>query len=205
VAGRDVRASKIVTSHFHLRAPLGFTMVELIVVILLIGILGAVGVTRFMDRKDTDADAFADTARSMLRYGQKVAIAQNRPVFVRLTQVDPDTGDPKKQDSIALCFDKDCTLRVPSPSGTNSGTALTQYNCDNDDSWYCEAPAQGLSYTVAPAMIAFFFDEQGRPFPRDANTAAAISAFEPADIVISGSDDGRTRKITVERDTGYVH
>lgn len=180
-------------------------MVELIVVILLIGILGAIGVTRFMDRKDTDADAFADTARSMLRYGQKVAIAQNRPVFVRLTQVDPDAGDPKKQDTIALCFDKACTARVPSPSGTNSGTALTLHNCDNAEGWYCEAPAQGLSYMVTPAMAEFFFDEQGRPFPGGAGPADATSAFEPADIVISGSDDGRTRKITVERDTGYVH
>ncbi len=169
-------------------------MVELIVVILLIGILGAIGVTRFMDRKDTDADAFADTARSMLRYGQKVAIAQNRPVFVRL-----------EPGSIALCFDKDCTRTVTAPSGANSGSALTLQQCASSGAWFCEAPASGISYAVTPAITGFFFDELGRPFPRDAGTSEAISQFDPADIVISGADDGRTRTITVERDTGYVH
>jgi MSHA pilin protein MshC len=160
-------------------------MIELIVVIILIGILGAVGVTRFMDRKDSDADAFTDTARSMLRYGQKVAIAQNRAVHVRLV---PGT--------IALCFDQACSQHVPSPSGDTS--------CGSGD-WSCAAPAAGISYSVAPALTGFFFDELGRPFPSGASTTAATSGFDPVDIVISGSDDGRTRTIKVERDTGYVH
>lgn len=168
-------------------------MIELIVVIILIGILGAVGVTRFMDRKDSDADAFTDIARSMLRYGQKVAIAQNRAVHVRLA---PGT--------IALCFDAACNQPVTAPSGANSGSKLTLDNCKSGE-WFCEAPALGISYKVTADISGFFFDELGRPFPAGAGTTAAASEFDPVDIVVSGSDDGRTRTITVERDTGYVH
>jgi MSHA pilin protein MshC len=187
-------------SLFHLRArQRGFTIIELIVVIVLIGILSAMAVARFMDRKDSDADAFTQTTKSMLRYAQKVAIAQNRAVYVRLDGA-----------TIALCFDSACTNGVVAPGGANSGTntdkpGQPRGKCGGvtRDSWFCEAPADGIGYTVAPAATMFFFDEQGRPFEGTAAVNAATSAFLPTEISITG--DTRAHIVTIESDTGYVH
>jgi MSHA pilin protein MshC len=171
-------------------------MVELIVVMVLIGILGAVGVARFFDRAGFDADAFTEQTRSMLRYGQKVAIAQRRAVFVHL--------DPGR---VWLCFSNvaPCppTAQVPAPSGGNSATGATAQNC-TPATWYCEGTPAGISYTLSPeatfagANSYLSFDALGRPY---GPTPGAD--FPGLAITIQG--DGQVRTVSVALETGYVH
>src|ERR1700756_2928760 len=66
------------------RSQNGFTLVELVMVIVITGIVASFAVGRFFDRKGFEADIIVDRTKGMLRYAQKLAIAQNRPVFVRL-------------------------------------------------------------------------------------------------------------------------
>ena len=61
----------------------GFTMVELIVMLVLIGILGTIAGSRFYDTQVFEARTYADQAKALIRYAQKLAISQNRNVFVR--------------------------------------------------------------------------------------------------------------------------
>lgn len=63
----------------------GFTVVELITVIVLVGILAAVAAPRFFDRGIFDSRGFHDQAIAALRYAQKSAIAQHRFVCVAIT------------------------------------------------------------------------------------------------------------------------
>lgn len=168
-------------------------MVELIAVLIIIGVLGAVAATRFFDRNSFEADSFTDRARSMLRYAQKIAVAQNRNVFVRL--------DGK---SVAACFDSACTAggQLPAPSGTNSGSAATLAQCGNA-TWFCEAVPQGITYGVTGSLALFRFDGLGKPFRATDSGATGLSTFQRTNLSISG--DGATRTITIEPETGYVH
>lgn len=181
-------------------------MVELVVVMVIIGVLGTIGMQRFFDRGSYDVDQFADQARTLMRYAQKVAVAQNRPVFVRLDGA-----------SIALCFTVACTAadRVLAPSGSNSARSTTLSACDGSDTWMCEAPPQGITYTAAqgsppasvlgPGAYYFYFDALGQPYRQgDPMDSEVASTFTSA-LVVTASGGGSTNAITVEAYTGYAY
>lgn len=172
-------------------------MVELVVVMVLIGILGAVASARYFDSAGFDAAGYAEQTRSMLRYAQKSAIAQRRPVFVVFSNK-----------RIALCFnwrsDPSCAgaNRVQAPSGANSGAAATVAAC-GAGAWYCEGTPDRLAYTLAPAGAPyFFFDPQGRPFAAADPYPGDASSF--AGLVLRITGDGLNHDVTVSQESGYV-
>ena len=54
----------------------GFTMVELILVIVIAGILATVAVPRLVGRNSFDTRGFADQLAATVRFAQKLAVAQ---------------------------------------------------------------------------------------------------------------------------------
>jgi MSHA pilin protein MshC len=63
----------------------GFTLVELVVTLVILGILAAFIAPRLMARTEFDARGFFDTTAAVLRYAQKSAVAQRRTVCVTFT------------------------------------------------------------------------------------------------------------------------
>ncbi len=175
----------------------GFSLVELIVVMIVIGILATIGAGRFFDRGNFDAAAFADQTRAMLRYAQKLAIAQHRSVYVRLDG-----------NSIALCYQSGASCpaaaQVLAPSGGNSGGSSTVANCSGSSAWYCEGKPANLAYTLSPsASNNFYFDSQGKPYDAADADGVQLSHFVQLSIGITGDGAGRT--VTVVPETGYVY
>ena len=62
----------------------GFTLIELIMVIVMLGVLAVFAVPRIFNTGDFTARGFHDETMSLLRYAQKTAIAQRRTVCVAL-------------------------------------------------------------------------------------------------------------------------
>jgi MSHA pilin protein MshC len=63
----------------------GYTMIELIVVLTLMGALAAVAIPRMTDRTALQERGFQDEVRSLLRHSRKVAVSRQRDVCVLLT------------------------------------------------------------------------------------------------------------------------
>lgn len=130
----------------------GFTLVELVVVIVLTGILGAVAAPRFFERKVFDARGFFDQTATMLRYAQKVAIAQHRDVFVNL---DAGTG------TICLSYVADAAC-------TNAAQGLV--NPADQQRFLKTAPA-GSAFGASASLS---FSALGRPAP-NSTTVVSVS------------------------------
>jgi len=63
----------------------GYTLVELVTVIVILGILAAFAVPRFFDAQVFEERGFYEEVAAALRYGQKIAVGSGCPVRVTIT------------------------------------------------------------------------------------------------------------------------
>lgn len=94
---------------FLLQRAQGFTLMEMIVVIIIVGIMAVAVMPRFSDLSVFESRGFHDETQALLRYAQKTAIAQHRVVCVGLN----NTG-------VTLTIDTD----TPADGGCNSSPTL---------------------------------------------------------------------------------
>jgi MSHA pilin protein MshC len=167
-------------------------MVELIVVMVLIGILGTIAANRFFDRGAFDSVSFADQAAAALRFAQKAAIAQNRPVYVRFNG-----------QSISLCFDTsapcDAVHQVLAPFSVSTDST----DCTSA-TWYCIRRPATMTYTVSLGAVSLsgsryaYFDALGRPFIDSAGT-------QTTGMTLDIAGNGSSAQVNVAPETGYVY
>lgn len=158
----------------------GFTLVEMVMTIVIVGILAAIAAPRFFDNNTFQSRGFADQVQASLRYAQKVAIAQHRFVCVTFAA-----------NSITLTQGASaaCGGALSSPTGDAA------YSISNNN----------VSIT-APAAGNISFDCLGRP--RTAGNAAATCAAGNVVGVLAASQTVQVQgapNIIIEAETGYVH
>lgn len=133
----------------------GFTTVELIVTIVILGIIAAVAGPKFFSTNKFTEMGFADVAASATRYAHKLALASGCATRVQLTTT-----------QISL-FQRatDCTTG-------NFTSAVTRIG---GTSWVEDVPA---GVVVSPMDI--YFDNTGRPFDH----ASAVALTLPLTVTI---------------------
>jgi MSHA pilin protein MshC len=158
----------------------GFTMVELVVVMILVGVLAAIGIPRLMGDKNMQAVVFGDQVVSGLRRAQKIATGHRRVVCAA---VGPQ--------AVILRLN-DCGSAGVAIGGVDDGDFATT------DS----------ALSAKPTVANLYFQPDGR-ITTDAagTTVVAAGTNSAASIAITGTSGGQSttvRTINVEGSTGYV-
>lgn len=143
------------------KAEAGFTLPELVATMVVIGILAAVAVPRFAERRGFDAFGQAESIRQALRFAQASAIAKRRTVCVSISS-----------GALALtmgtAFGASCSTSLTDPS---TGAAFTV------------AASTGVSVDEA----SFSFNAVGRP---NAAQSIAISGGGVSQTIVVEAETG---------------
>ncbi|OEU62109.1 MAG: hypothetical protein BA870_03035 [Desulfuromonadales bacterium C00003094] len=122
----------------------GFTLVELVTVILLLGILSAVALPRFFNATDFNSRGFYDEVAAAARYGQKLAVASG--CDVQLTVAD---GNYALQQREACDNISEFNRAVLQPTGSDA---------------FADSAPSGTTLSVSP-LTPVIFDALGRATP----------------------------------------
>jgi len=128
----------------------GFTLVELVMTMIILGIIAAVFAPRFFDNNVFQSRGFTDQVQASLRYAQKVAIAQHRFVCAAFTI-----------NSISLT------------TGTTAACGTPMASLSDTGNYVITAPA-GINFTAVPTN--FSFNALGSPSPSGAQTITISGA-----------------------------
>ena len=162
------------------RAPVarGFTLIELIMVIVMLGILAVYAAPRMFDSKDVYARGFHDETLGFLRYAQKTAIAQRRTVCVTFSS-----------NSLTLSMaSAEATLDCSTPAAALFGPGV------NGTATLNAKPGSGVTYSPTPTALNY--NGLGQP-----TTNAGVALTTPRTIQVAGV----SKTTTIEPATGYVH
>jgi MSHA pilin protein MshC len=154
----------------------GFTMVELIVTMIIVGIMAVAVVPRFAEQGAFESRGFRDESLALLRWAQKSAVAQRRTVCVYFTTQDAWAHIRAAAGDTACGASAAPGDAPPAGQGWLTGASGGQARAS--------APAS-TGYVAEPAD--FRFEASGRP-------------SQGQTIGITGSAN-----LAVEADTGYVH
>lgn len=162
----------------------GFTLIEMIAVLLLIGIVATVIIGRYLSIQNIELMARVDTVRNHVRYAQAMAMKRNNmfwgikcdgTAYWLFRTDDPDNAaEPDSPDN-----------KVNLPGEKTNSVSLSTIG------------EISVSFTNMGAFT-LYFDRYGKPYTYDTSTIIPVSAANPLSIQI----DSKTLNITPE--TGFM-
>ena len=142
----------------------GFTLPELVMTIVIIGILLAVTAPRFVSWKGFASRGSYDEAQAVVRYAQRTAVAWRRPIYVCVSATE-----------ISATSNSDCT------------TAPVKHPITGLDLKSTATAGVTLSSTAGPS---FSFDGLGRPNAPVTITLTSTITDDPARQIVVESETG---------------
>lgn len=145
----------------------GFTMVELIVIMTIVGIMAVFAVPKMMAAMNMQNDNWRDQVVAALRYAQKSAVARRRLTCVTVGATTVSITTATANPAVA------CTVDLPGPDG--SATFATASN-------------SSAATAVAPPGV-IYMQPDGRVTTTGAGTTAAdrtISMLDASNVVVYG-------------------
>jgi len=143
----------------------GFTLVELVIVISLMGILGAIAASRMLTSQGFASRGFYDETQAVVRYAQKTAIAWRRTITVCISATD-----------VSAISNANCASPTYVPHPVNPANPLKSST----------APS---GVTLSPTG-SFTFDSGGRPSAATTITLNSTNTDDPARQIIVAAETG---------------
>lgn len=138
-----------------MRREYGFTIVELVAVMVIVGIIAAISAPRFVGVDAFEARSSYGTLTAALRYAQKTAIAQRRTVYANLNT---------STRIVCLGYTTNCNSAVLDPATQTA---------------YIKTLSNNVSIIGSATTVGF--DGLGRPVPNTTTTLTIQNAVVPSE------------------------
>jgi prepilin-type N-terminal cleavage/methylation domain-containing protein len=159
--------------------PRGFTLVEIIAVLIVVGILAAVIITRAMSTTSTNRAAQESVIKNHIRYAQALAVKQGTLWGIK-------------------CDSTDYWLfRTIDPNTTANQRALPGEE---------NVKVTVANKKISMSVFTVFFDANGRPYTAytDATTNTPVSTSNPISITVDSVPAGVAVTFGITPETGFM-
>jgi MSHA pilin protein MshC len=145
----------------------GFSLTELVVTIVLMGIIAAIALPRMISSKGFASRGFYDEAQAVVRFAQKTAIAWRRTIVVCIAA-----------DNVSAISNSDCSSPTYVPPPVNPANPLKTSTAPD-----------GVTLSSTPAG-SFSFNGMGRPSAAATITLISTIANDPARVINVAAETG---------------
>lgn len=167
----------------------GFTLIELVIILIVLGIIAAVAIPRLADTTSLKASATARKLRSDIAYAQELAMTRNLRTRVYFN----GTGTAPAPQGYAVVIDNSASGNCASFAAVTDPAGGGSLGVTLDSGDYA-------GITAVPSMTCLEYDSLGRPYDCIANLAVCSATAGGMSITFSPSGT----VVTVTNQTGKV-